>query len=247
MAVSLSVSTQTASLPIAWRLYLPEVWAQDKARREQAGVPTEITFQTKPAIALQQVRAAVEQDVPRAPVLADAAYGTETRFRETISELGLPYVVGIMSTVSVWKPGQAPLSKPEWKGVGRPSKLLRRKKDHQPVTVKELARWLPAAAWKTVTWRAGTKQNLRSRFAAVRVRPAHRDYWRSEPHPEEWLLIERPKGEAEPIKYWFSTLPANTKLRDLVQLAKHRWIIHLAATHGKSSLTRLAIRGYDVP
>jgi SRSO17 transposase len=225
VAVSLSVSTTSASLPIAWRLYLPQEWANDQARRKQAGVPEEIQFETKPTIALEQIRAAMEQDVPRAPLLADAAYGTDTGFREAISELGLSYVVGIMSSVSVWRPGQAPLSKRRWKGMGRPTKLLRRDKDHQPVIVKELARGLPASLWKTVTWRQGTKQSLRSRFAGVRVRPAHRDYWRSEPHPEEWLLIEWPRGEAEPTKYWLSTLPANTKLADLVRLAKHRWII----------------------
>jgi SRSO17 transposase len=76
-----------------------------------------------------------------------------------------------------------------------------------------------------VNWRQGTEQKLRSRFAAVRVRPAHRDYWQSEPHAEEWLLIEWPKGEAEPAKYWLSTLPADTKLKDLVAIAKQRWII----------------------
>ena len=109
--------------------------------------------------------------------------------------------------------------------MGRPTKLLRRDRRHQPIAVKELAHRLPVSAWKTVTWRQGTKQSLRSRFAAVRVRTAHRDYWRSEPHPEEWLLIEWPRGEAEPIKYWLSTLPADTKLSDLVRLAKQRWII----------------------
>jgi SRSO17 transposase len=76
-----------------------------------------------------------------------------------------------------------------------------------------------------VTWRQGTKQSLRSRFAALRIRPAHRDDWRSEPHPEEWLLIEWPRGEAEPTKYWLSTLAAHTKLGELVRLAKQRWII----------------------
>ena len=76
-----------------------------------------------------------------------------------------------------------------------------------------------------MVWRQGTKQSLRSRFAALRIRPAHRDYWRSEPHPEEWLLIEWPRGEAEPTKYWLSTLPADTKLSDLVPLAKQRWMI----------------------
>ncbi len=81
VAVSLSVATQHASLPIAWRLSLPESWANDRDRRKQAGIPDEISFQTKPAIALAQIRQAVEQGVPGAPVLADSAYGNETRFR----------------------------------------------------------------------------------------------------------------------------------------------------------------------
>jgi SRSO17 transposase len=225
VAVSLSVSTKDASLPIAWRLYLPHEWADDQARRKQTGVPEKIQFETKPAMALQQIRTAVEQGVPQAPVLADAAYGTDTQFREAINELALPYVVGIMSSVSVWKPGEAPLSKAAWKGTGRPTKLLRRDSRHQPIGVKELAHSLPASAWKTVTWRQGTKRTLRSRFAALRIRAAHRDYWRSEPHPEEWLLIEWPRGEAVPIKYWLSTLPADTRLGDLVRLAKQRWIV----------------------
>jgi SRSO17 transposase len=225
VAVSLSVSTNQASLPIAWRLYLPHEWADDQARRKQAGVPEEIQFETKPAIALQQIRTAIGQGVPQAPVLADAGYGTDTQFREAMAELGLRYVVGIMSSVSVWKPGEAPLSKAEWKGMGRPTKLLRRDSGHKPISVKELAHSLPASAWKTVAWRQGTKQSLRSRFAALRIRPAHRDYWRSEPHPEEWLLVEWPRGEAEPTKYWLSTLPADTKIGDLVRLAKQRWII----------------------
>src|SRR3954465_7268623 len=156
VAVSLSVSTSNTSLPIAWRLYLPREWADDKARRKPAGVPEEIQFETKAAIALKQIQAAVEQDVPRAPVLADAAYGTDTRFREAVTELELHYVVGVMSSVSVWKPGEAPLSKREWKGTGRRTKLLQRNGDHHPVTIKELARGLPASAWKTVTWRPGT-------------------------------------------------------------------------------------------
>jgi SRSO17 transposase len=84
---------------------------------------------------------------------------------------------------------------------------------------------LPISAWKTVSWREGTRKPLHSRFAAVRIRPAHRDYWSSQPRPEEWLLIEWPKSETEPTKDWFSTLPGDTKLKDPVCLAKHRWII----------------------
>jgi SRSO17 transposase len=225
VAVSLSISTAEVSLPIAWRLYLPEVWTQDKRRRKATGIPPEISFQTKPEIALQQIRTALDREIPTAPVLTDAGYGNDTGFRDGITELGLLYVVGIQSSVSVWKPGQAPLPKRKWKGIGRPTKLLRRDGQHNPLPVRELAMSLAASAWKTVGWRQGTRKLLRSRFAALRLRPAHRDYWSSEPRPQEWLLIEWPKAEAEPTKYWLSTLPANTPLADLVRLAKQRWII----------------------
>ena len=225
VAVSLSVSTEHVSLPIAWRLYLPEVWAMDGKRRKKAGIPAEIRFQTKPAIALQQIRTALKREIPVGVVLADAAYGTDTKFREELSDLGLLYVVGIMSSVTVWKPGQGPLPAATGKGQGRPTKYLRRNQRHAPVTVKTLALALPPQAWKKVCWRRGTRHQLQSRFAAVRVRPAHRDFERSEPYPEQWLLIEWPSGEAEPTKYWFSTLPAEIPLKGLASMAKQRWII----------------------
>ena len=135
------------------------------------------------------------------------------------------YVVGIMSSVTVWKPGQGPLPAAPWKGMGRPTKYLRRNPRHAPVSVKTLALALSRSAWKKVSWREGTRSPLRSCFAAVRVRPAHRDFERSAPYPEQWLLIEWPRGEAAPTKYWLSTLPAETPLKDLVRMAKQRWII----------------------
>jgi SRSO17 transposase len=225
-AVSLSVSTWNASLPTAWRLYLPEVWCQDSERRQKAGIPEGIEFQTKPAIALEQMRQAMEQKVPVGVVLADAAYGNGTQFRAAVTELGLQYAVAIESSTTVWEPGQQPLPAPPKKpGRGTPPKRLRRNADHLPVSAKQLALGLPSTAWKDIGWRQGSKGTLRSRFAAVRVRPAHRDYKRAEPHPEEWLLIEWPKNESEPAKYWLSTLPESTSLKSLVKMAKHRWII----------------------
>ena len=225
VAVSLSVSTGTLSVPVAYRLYLPENWANDRPRRKKTGVPEEIQFQTKPRIALDQIHQAVEAEVPRGVVLADAAYGMDSQFRAALSELRLEYVVGVQSAVTVWEPGQQPLPAHPRKKRGRPSKLLRRDENHQPVSTKQLAVALPETAWKEVTWREGSEKKLRSRFAAVRVRPAHRDYWQSAPHPEEWLLIEWPKGAPEPTKYWLSNLPAATKRNDLVRIAKHRWIV----------------------
>lgn len=225
-AVSLSVSTWNTSLPIAWRLYLPEVWCEDSERRLKAGIPEAIEFQTKPAIALDQLRQALEQNVPVGVVLADAAYGNGTQFRAAVSELGLQYAVAIESSTTVWEPGQQPLPAPSRKpGRGAPPKRLQRNADHLPVSVKQLAHVLPSSAWKDIGWRQGSKGTLRSRFATVRVRPAHRDYKRTEPHPEEWLLIEWPKNESEPTKYWLSTLPDRTSLKSLVKIAKQRWII----------------------
>ena len=225
VAVSLSLSTEQASLPIAWRLYLPEIWSQDRKRRKKTGIPREVTFATKPAIALQQIRKAVEEEVTTAPVLADAAYGNDSQFREGLTELGLEYVVGVQKSTTVWRDGKAPLPAKRWKGKGRPPILLRRDKQHQPVSLKQLAESLPAISWKHVFWREGIKQKLCSRFAALRVRVAHRDYWRSELPAEEWLLIEWPAQESEPTKYWLATLSADAKLAALVKLAKHRWII----------------------
>ena len=102
---------------------------------------------------------------------------------------------------------------------------MRRDAKHKPVSAKELALTLPKQQWHNVTWREGSNAKLTSRFAAVRVRPAHRDYYRTSPRPEEWCLIEWPKGETEPTKYWLSTLSADMPLRDLVCLAKLRWRI----------------------
>lgn len=225
VAVSLSVANDHASLPIAYRLYLPEAWANDPARRGRAGVPDDVAFQTKPQIALAQIRAALDAGVAPAMVLADAGYGVDTAFRDGLTELGLAYIVGIQSSTSLWPPGTEPLPPKRWSGRGRPTSLIRRDAEHQPVSAKELALGLPRKAWRRVTWREGSNTKLASRFAAVRIRPAHRDYNRPTPRPEEWCLIEWPADEAEPTKYWLSNLPANISRRALVDAAKLRWRI----------------------
>lgn len=139
--------------------------------------------------------------------------------------MNLDYVVGVQSSASLWPPGQGPSPPKPWSGKGRPPSLYRRDREHRPTSAKALAATLPDEAWQIVSWREGTNTTLTSRFAAVRVRPAHCGYWLSEPHPEEWLLIEQPDGEAEPTKYWLSSLPATMPVPDLVANAKLRWRI----------------------
>ncbi|ESQ93647.1 hypothetical protein ABENE_04845 [Asticcacaulis benevestitus DSM 16100 = ATCC BAA-896] len=225
VAVSLSVANAAASLPIAYRLYLPETWCDDPERRRKVKVPEEIGFQTKPAIALDQVRTAKAAGVAPGVVLADSGYGADGSFRAGLTTLGLTYVVGVQPTLSVWRPGQAPLPPKPWSGRGRPPSLLQRNPDHAPISAKALARELPPEAWKTVCWREGTNVDLSSRFTALWLHLASRDYNLTEPRPEEWLLIEWPEGDEAPLKYWLATLPADTSLEDLVSIAKLRWRI----------------------
>jgi SRSO17 transposase len=225
VAVSLSLASARGSLPIAYQLYLPKDWAADSVRRKIAGVPEDIAFATKPEIALAQMRQAIDAGVPPGVVLADAGYGDETAFRDGITELGMLYAVGIRPATTVWAPGTAPLPPKPWSGRGLRPTRLRREPGHEPVAVKTLAIALPPQAYGTVTWREGSNIDLTSRFAAVRVRPAHRDYLGTEVRPEEWLLIEWPEGEAEPTKYFLSTGPSDATLAQLVFVTKMRWRI----------------------
>jgi len=218
VAVSLSLANHHGSLPVAYRLYLPKDWTADRARRKKVGVPGSVKFKTKPEIALDQVRWACAAGLPRGVGLMDAAYGNDARLRTGMTALGLRYVVGIQSTCLVWPQGAGPRRR------GRPLNNTGRRDEPDLISIKKLALGLPKHAWRTIRWREGSADWLSSRFARVRVRAAHQ-YLLPEFLYEETLLIEWPEGEAEPTRYWLSTLPANTSFRKLVDFAKLRWRI----------------------
>jgi len=223
--VTISLVNATMSVPAAYRLYLPQAWAGSKDRRAAAGVPGEVVFAEKWRIALREIGRLVAEDLPRAPVVADAGYGEVTAFREGLAALGLSYAVGIQRQTTFWPPRKGPLSPKPYGGRGQPPKLLRRDADHQPVSAETLAESLPASAWRTVQWREGTRGRMSSRFAAVRVRAAHRDYWRRTLREEEWLLVEWPADAPAPTKYSLSNVPRDAALVDLARLVKVRWRI----------------------
>jgi SRSO17 transposase len=215
VAVSLSVANHHASLPVAYRLYLPKDWAADESRRHKAGVPKEVGFKTKPEIALDQLRWACEVGLPRGVVLMDPAYGNDASLRMGMTALDLTYVAGIQSDTLVWMPGsepQVPLRRPK------------RGRDRNPglVSVKEVALGLLAKEWRSIRWREGSNDWLSSRFARIRVQVGHR-HQHADDVREEWLLIEWPKDKAEPTKYWLSTLPNDISFGTLVDVAKMRW------------------------
>ncbi len=228
VAVSLSVATSEASLPVAWRLYLPRSWcgegAEDAARRRKAKVPASVGFQSKPEIALAQITAAREEGLEPGVVLADAGYGHSGRFRDGLAALGLDYIVGVLGKATVWPAGKAPETRrkrgpggaKKGSGQGGGEALLQQ--------VSALAKGLPVAAWRRVNWREGVAARLSSRFAALRVHPAPAER-HEPPRPEHWLLVEWPDGEDEPTKYWLSKLSAETPIERLVYLAKLRWLI----------------------
>ncbi len=225
VAVSVSLANQQASVPVAWRLYLPKPWAADAARRDQAGVPDEVGFATKTEMALQQLESLLAEGAPRYCVLADAGYGVDQSFRARLTDLGLSYVVGITSAVVVWPPGIEPLPPARYRGMGRPPVMPRRTRARQPVSVKQLAHALPAEAFQTIGWREGSNQALSGRFAAVRVRHAGGNSGKARLRPEQWLLIEWPADDADPLKYYLSTLPEEIAINDLVAQAHMRWRI----------------------
>ena len=215
--VSLSLANAWASLPVAFQLYLPKEWAQDEARRKKAGVPQALDFATKPQMALAQLRAATAAGLPPGVVLMDPGYGHDARLRAGAAALGLPYVAGVQGNDMMFAPDAqiAP---------DRPSPRRGRLDEPDVISAKDLAFGLAAADWRRVEWREGTNHSLSSRFARVRVRSAHRrqtdEVWK-----EEWLLVEWPQGDAEPAKYWLSTLPEDITFERLVELAKLRWRI----------------------
>ena len=225
VAVSVSLANAVASVPCAYRLYLPESWSEDGSRRRAAGIPPEVSFRTKWQIALDQIDALLAEQLPRAPIVADCGYGDTTAFRDALTARGLPYIVGIKAETSLWPPGMEPRAPVRTGTRGRPATRLRRDARHAPVSARAIAMALPASAWRTVRWREGTRGRMSARCAALRVRPAHRDTERSVPRDREWLLIEWPGGESEPTKYWLSTAHEAACLGDLVALAKIRWRI----------------------
>lgn len=221
VAVSLSLATGSDSLPLAYQLYLPAEWTDDPQRCAAAGVPTSVGFLSKNRIAAAQLRAAVSAGVPRGVVLGDAAYGDDCGLRDELTEQGLVYALGVRPLTAVWWGAYQPAASPPPAATGRPRVRVQRDAAHQPINVRALAQALPASAYRTLGWRQGTAATLSGRFARVRVVTAHDNRART----SEWLVIEWPRADCEPTRYWLSTLPEDTTFKALVDAIKSRWRI----------------------
>jgi SRSO17 transposase len=251
IGVSVHAVTDEASAAIDWRLFLPTSWDETtttdadviteiRRRRARCKIPDAVRHREKWRLALDMLDEVLGESksesesggwgLPARPVIGDAGYGDATEFRLGLAARGLSYVVAVKGTTSAYPVEAAPAA-PAYRGRGRPPTPRYR---DEPTSLAGLATAAGRSALRRVTWRHGSRQDvgnptaaMRSRFLALRVRPANRDIPR---HPdgsldECWLIVEWPPGKREPTGYWLSNLPADTPLRQLVRLAKIRWRI----------------------
>src|SRR6266487_293799 len=226
VTVSVHAVGEQGTLPLGWSLYLPEEWCDDRERRRRAKIPEQVCFQTKPALAADLCEEAAGWEIPIAPILADCAYGDDTRFRTKLHAQELEYVLAVSAQISVYGP-ETSFAGPERNGtVGRRRSVAR--PDRKPASVRALAVRLPKRAWKTLACRTTPAgEQVSGRFAFVRVVATHPVRNNHLPPREEWLIIEWPAQAAAPTDYWLANLPAETTPERLARLARLRWTIEL--------------------
>jgi len=202
VGVSLTLATQTMHLPVDFELYLPESWANDRARRLEAKIPDEVVFKTKLQLALDMIRRAVADGLPRGLVLFDAAYGDSSEFRAALRRLDLDYGAGVSSKITVW----------------RLDSLGRRCGD--PVSAHTLA---SQQTFRRYTWREGSRKNLSARFAFERVVPAHDDGIEPAEREHVWLVSEWRDDEPEPSRFHLTNVSPDLPGKYIINLLKQRW------------------------
>jgi SRSO17 transposase len=226
ITVSLHAVGQKGTVPLGFRLYLPEDWCQDPVRRRETKIPENVEFQTKPALGGDLVARAAGWKIRRAPVLGDQAYGNDAKLRTRLHADGIDYVLSVGPESDVFEPGTVfavPPRKPGSRGPA-PSAV---QTESEPQSIAELVAGLDRDAFQAVAFRDTDGRRLVSRFAFVRVIAAHPVARDRQAPREEWLIVEWPEGHDAPADYWISNLPADTEPEQLARLARLRWMIEL--------------------
>jgi len=226
LGVSVNAVTEHASCPLSWRLFVPESWDEDAMaeRRAACHLPEGVHHRPKWQLVLDMLDELAAWDLSPPALVADSGYGEVGEFRGGLDARQIPYVVQVRADTSAY-PEQVRPTVARYQGKGRPPRPRYRK---PPSSLLQLAVAAGQQACVDVIWRRGSKGLQRGRFLAVRVRPAGATPRRQARQdggelPVRWLLVEWPLGEAEPVKYWLSSLPETTPLVELVGLARLRW------------------------
>jgi SRSO17 transposase len=226
ITVSVHAVGEQGTLPLGWSLYLPREWCDDLPRRRKAKIPDRVAFETKAQLAGDLCAQAGGWAIPRAPILADSAYGDDAAFRGGLHDAELEYLVAVRAETSVYGPETSFAVPPRNGRSGRPRTVAR--PDRKPESVRSLATRLPAAAWQTLACRTTPAgEQVAGRFAFVRVVATHPVRSDNRPPREEWLIIEWPPGTDAPSDYWLSNLSSDEQPQRLARLARLRWTIEL--------------------
>lgn len=230
IGVSLTVATRTEHVPIDFALYLPRSWTDDPARRQEARIPEEVTFKTKPELALDLVARALDDEIPGEIVLVDSAYGDSSDFRNGVRVFGLDYGVAIHAPTKVWLVDS----------------LHRRR--GQAIGVQQLGVDLGRRAFRRITWREGTRpRKLASNFCFRRVKVMHEDGTEAADREPLWLMMEWPEGESKPTKFVLTTLPRHMSKKQIVRTVKERWRTERAYEELKGELGLDHFEGRSFP
>lgn len=223
VAVTAALWTGVHAWLLGAQLYLPESWLT-KTQRALGRIPTTVRFQEKWRQALTLIRQVRAAGITVTAVAADAEFGDCTTFRRTLHRWGLPYAVGLSSTVKVFRGAPRLQPPPPLLGKGRPRSRALLAPGVIAVAARELATQAPTSAWRIVSWRNGANRAWRARFWACRVTPAH-DWRDRRVAPEVWLLCQRDLGKTPETKYYLVNLPITASLKSLVRLTHQRWAI----------------------
>ena len=205
IGVSLAVATSSEQVPVDFELYLPACWIDDPQRRLEARIPEATTFKTKVQLALEMIERAKVNGVPGDILLADSAYGDSTDFRNAVRTLGFDFAVGVLPTL----------------GVVRLDRLDRINAKRE--SVADVIAAVPKSAFRHLTWRDGTRRELRSRFCFVRVKTTHDDGIPLAEREPLWLVAEWLDNESKPTKFILTTLPRRMSHKQIVCILKERW------------------------
>jgi SRSO17 transposase len=206
VGVSLTVAGRTEHVPIDFALYLPASWANDPERRAKARIPEEVTFRTKPELAMDLIARAMDNEIPGEVVLTDSAYGDSSDFRNVVRVFGLDYGVAVHAPTTVWRLD------------------ARNRRRGDAIGVQQLGVELGRRAFRRVTWREATNgHKLASYFCFRRVKVAHDDGTEAADREPLWLMMEWPEGETKPTKFVLTTMPRRMSKKQIVRLIKERW------------------------
>ncbi len=201
-------------------LYLPQVWAEDPARRREAGVPEEVAFRTQGQWAQLMLERAVAAGVPFGWATGDEVYGSDRKLRLWLERAGIPHVLAIKRNEPLWALTEQGPSQ---------------------VRADRLAMQAEASAWVRLSAGDGAKGPRIYDWTRVEIRPLR------EPGKGYWLLARRSLAQPEELAYYVGFGPTDAGLTDLVRVAGSRWSIEegFEEAKGQVGLDPYEVRKWD--